>query len=123
MRAENVNVKLVGANLRIVLRHGRKSFIPEGHGIDNSVRLRRRGNMPSASFCQLERVAHDAVAPAPGKDRLLNRKFIHRAPVEAAANFRVLAFGILPYDIKIDLARLEVLYRSFHAGKESHRTK
>ena len=46
-----------------------------------------------------------------------------RAFVEAAADFGVFAFGVLAHDVKIDLARLEILYGRFHALQQAHRTQ
>ncbi len=122
VRREDVDVVLVSRNVRIVGGHGAEAFVPEGHGVDDAVRLGRRGEVllrPSAG--EVERVAHDAVHPVAGEDGLLDRDLPLRALEEPAADLRVLTLGVLPHDHEVDVLRRAAGQRRSNARQQAHR--
>ena len=109
---EYIDVVLVGADVGVILRDRPEALVPEGHGMDDTVGLRCRGDMfRIALSCQLERVAHDAVNAFTREDILLDRHFRLRAAIKAPTNLRVLAFVILTHNEKIDILRTAITQR------------
>ena len=55
------------------------------------------------TLCEIERVLKDAIDATSGENTLLHGTFVLRAFVLNAANIRVFAFDIFPYDQKVDV--------------------
>jgi hypothetical protein len=73
---EDVDVVLVGAHVRIALRHFGEALVPVGHGDRDAVRLGGRGQVPlRPRHRQLEGELHDAVGAAAGEDAFLDHGF------------------------------------------------
>src|SRR3546814_12972499 len=69
---------------------------------------------------QLEGIAHDAVAAAPGEHGFLHGKLVLGVAVHAAADLGIFALVILAHHVVVDVARFAVLQRSEErrVGKE-----
>ncbi len=72
-------------------------------------------------MCEFERKTHDAIGAAPRKNRLLHRQLVVGAFEHAPADRRILAFAVLAHHPEIDVARLPVRERAFHARHQAHR--
>ena len=72
---------------------------------------------------QLEGIAHDPVAAAPGEHRLLHRHLVFGALEKPAADRGIFALVVLAHDVEIDVARRAVLERRVDPGQEPHRAQ
>src|SRR5437588_1475009 len=115
---EDVDVELIGLDLGVLLPYLGESLVPEGHGVDVAVRLRRRAEVSLALPGQLDRVAYRAIVALPGEDGLLDGGLALAPPEEAAAHFRIFALGVLAHDDEVDLPRRAAGQRRRHAGQE-----
>ncbi len=100
-----------------------EALVPERHGVDDAVRLGRRGHVLLSGAREVEGVAHDPVAAAPGEDRLLHRHLVLAVGVEPAADLGIFALVILAHDIEIDVAGHAVAQRRLHPGQQPHRAQ
>ena len=105
VRRENVDVELVGAYRWVLGADGGETFVPVGHRDRDTVRLGGRGQVLFRTLCrQIEGEAHDPVDADAGEDALLNHEFAFGTLEHAAADTRILAFGVLPNDQEVDVA-------------------
>ena len=105
-------------------RDGGEALVPIGHGVLDAVRLRgRRHVLRLAPGRELERVAQDAVGPAPGEHALLRHHLVLGAGVDAPADVGVLALVVLAHHEKIDVRRGPAVQRRPHALQQAHRAE
>ena len=107
MRGKNVDMELVGADVRIIRLHRREALVPERHGVHDAVRLGGGGDVllrPLAG--ELEGIAHHPVGAAPGEDRFLHRGFVLGAAEHAPADLGIFAFDIFAHDEEVDVVRV-----------------
>src|ERR1700751_271547 len=102
MCGENINVELVGVDIREFGADGGEAFVPKGHRVDDAVGFRSRSDVLAARARELEGVTQDAVAAVARENRFLQRKFFAGAMENATAHFGVFAFRILADDAEID---------------------
>ena len=86
MGGQDIDMILVRADVGILCSHGLKTFIPEGHRVDDAVRFRRGSKMLVSLACQFKRVAHHAVHSAPSEDGLLDGHLLVGSFIEAPAD-------------------------------------
>src|SRR6202162_1395644 len=82
MRRQNIDVKLVGAHVRVFGADFFETLIPEGHRVDDAVRFRGGGEMLLTFSGQLKSKAQNAIHTPPGEDRLLDGHLVFRALIE-----------------------------------------
>ena len=119
MRGQDVDVELVGADVRVIRLHRREALVPERHGVDDAVRLGRGGDVLLRPLArQLEGVAHDAVGAAAGEDRFLHRGFVLGAAEHAPADLGILALDVLAHDEEVDVVGPAAGERARHAAQQ-----
>ena len=121
MRGQDIDVVLVGLDVGIVARDRGEALVPERHRVDDAVRLGRRGDVLLAGAGELEGVAHDPVAAAPGEHRFLHRHFVLGAGVQSAADFGVLTLVVFAHDEEVDIARPAVAQRRLRPRRAAER--
>ena len=121
---EDVDVELVGVDVGILRGERREALVPEGHGVDDAVRLRGGGEAARrAAPRELEGVAHHAVHAAPGEDALLHRHLVLGAREQAPSDLRVLALVVLAHHVEVDLLRTASRERRSEALQAAHRAQ
>ena len=110
MRGQDVDVVLVGADVRILRRHRAKALVPVRHRDRDAVRLGRRGDVlrRAASAPARTRTCRMRSTPLRVNIDLLEHDLALGALEHAAADRRVLAFGVLAHDDEVDVAGLAV---------------
>src|SRR4051812_34865711 len=122
MRAEDVDVELVDAHVRVLLRHRLYPLVPVGHRDGDAVRLGRRGEMLlRPRLGQVERVAEDPIHALAREGTLLHHHLLVGAFVKAAADGGVLALVVLAHHPEIDVPRFAIAQRRGHARHEADR--
>jgi hypothetical protein len=120
--AQDVDVVPVGRDLGIVYGHGGEALVPVGHGVDDAVRLGRRGQVSlRPTLRQLESVAKRAVDALPREDVFLDHRLLLGSGVEHSADLGVLALVVLAHDEEIDVPGLAAGERRADAFEEPHR--
>jgi len=123
-RGENIDVILVPFNVGEILRHGFDALVPERHGDGDAVRLGGGGEMLLRRLaCELEGEFQHAIDADARHHRFLHHDFTLGAGEHAAANRRILAFGVLAHDPEVDIAGFAIGERRGHAGHQPHRAK
>src|SRR5208283_1771595 len=79
--------------------------------------------MVLAGSRQIESVAHDAIAPAPGKHCFLKRHLGICIEVETPAYFRVFALIVFTDNAEIDFSRREPFHWRMNTAQQPHWTK
>src|SRR5579862_8070962 len=92
MRGQNINVELIGTDVRKFLGDGGKSFVPERHGVNDAVRFRGGSHVRFSRARQIKRVAQDSVQTALREDGLLQSHLVVGAAENSAADVGVFAF-------------------------------
>src|SRR5215472_6251053 len=121
VRGQDVNVKLVRSDVRILSCHSPKTCIPERHGVNDPIRFCRRSQMLVSVACQFKCITQDAIDATPREDCLLDRHFLFGPFVEPAADVRVFPLIVFSDDAKFDLAGLPVLERALDSRKQANR--
>ena len=87
VRAQNIDVVLVGTDVGILRGHLGEAFVPVWHGVDDAVRLGGgRDVFLRPGHCQFEGVFDDAVGAVAGEHALLGDEFAVGAGEHAAAD-------------------------------------
>ncbi|KCB33435.1 hypothetical protein L541_1548 [Bordetella hinzii CA90 BAL1384] len=123
VRAQDVDVVLVPAHVRILRGDIGHALIPPGHGDRNAIGLGRRGQVLAALARQLEGELEHPVGAHPREDAFLYHHLALGAREQAAAAVGILAFGVFADDVEIDLAGLAVGQWRGHARHQAHRTQ
>src|SRR5580704_11663020 len=121
MGSENIDVVLIGAYVLIFLGQRLKSFMPEGHRVDDPIGFGGGGQVALAGPGQLKSKAHHAIDSAFGENSLLNGHLVGRAFIQSAADIGILAFVIFADNAKVDFSGFPFLKRAFHPFEQSHR--
>ena len=105
-----------GLNLRVILRHRRKNFVPQNHAVALRVALRNGGDSLTRT-CDglLKRGADDSLATAPREDGSLNSNVVVRALIDATADIGVLPLGVLAKHEHVDRAGCFAVQRTVYA--------
>ena len=77
----------------------------------------------AAALREIEGVAQDAVDADAAHHRLLHHDLALGARIHLAADRGIFALGVLAHDEEIDVARLAVGQRRWHARHQAHRTQ
>ena len=121
VRGQDVDVELVGLDVRVLLGDRREALVPIGHGDRDAVRLGGGDDLAAlARHGEIEGVAHDALAALLGEDGGLDRPFELGALVHAPADRGILALVVLAHDEVVDVAGLAVGERRLEAVEEAH---
>src|SRR6266446_7893070 len=123
MCGQDIDVKLVGANVRKLRSHGTKTFIPERHRMDDPVGFRRRGQMLLSFARQFKSETQYTVHAAPCEYGLLHGHLVFGAFIETSANVRIFAFVVFANDREINLTRFPLLQGRLDSLEEAHRPK
>ena len=124
VRGQDVDVVLAGSHAGIGGGHLVEALVPERHGDRDAVGLGGRGDVPGGpAFGELEGEPHDAIRAVSREDALLQDRLALGALEDAAAQARVLALGVLPDHVEVDVADLPARQRRGHAGHEPHRSQ
>src|ERR1700737_790168 len=123
MRGENVDMKLIGANVRIFARERTEAIVPKRHGVNDAVRFGSGRKMFFTLAGQFERETQHAVHAAAREYRLLNGHLIFSAFIQTPANVGIFPFVVFANDGEIDLAWFPIFQRRFDAFEKAHRTK
>ena len=122
MRAQDVDVELIGANRRMVCRHCTKAFVPIRHRDRDAVRLRRRRQVLGRTRArEIERELHDSIDAFAGKNRFLKHDLALGALEHPSADRRIFPFGVLANDDEVDVAGFAICERRRDAGHQSAR--
>src|SRR6476620_5828604 len=122
MRGENIDVELVDLHVRIGRGHAGDPFVPIRHGVNNAVRLGRRGEVTFRTrLCQFEGKSQNPVDSLAAEDALLNDDFLIRAAIKPAADLGIFAFVVFAHYMEIDIARGSPRQRAWNAGQQSYR--
>ena len=97
---------LGGPHVRVASRHRAETLVPVRHGVNDAVRLGRRGEMLRlARTRELEGVLEHLVDPPAGEDALLHDHLAFGAFVEPPSDLGVLALVVLAHDVEVDVLR------------------
>ena len=117
MRCQNINVKLVNMDARIVLGHFHNSLIPVRHGDGNTIGFGGTGEMLlGAGLGQFKGEFQDAINTNARHDGLLHHNFTLCARVHAPANAGVLTLGVFAHDVHVNFTGLPGRAVSSHHG-------
>ena len=117
MRSQNIDVKLVNTDTRIVLGHFYDSLIPIRHGDGNAVGFGGAGEMLlRASLRKFKGEFQDAIDTNARHDRFLHHNFTLGARVHAPANAGVLTLGVFAHDVHVNFTGLSGRAISSHHG-------
>ncbi|BAK13564.1 probable tartrate dehydrogenase/decarboxylase [Pantoea ananatis AJ13355] len=106
---KNINMIFIHLDLGIVLTHRLNAVIPVGHGNRDTVRFSGRGQVFfGPTLGQFEGKLQNAIDAHAGHDRFLNDHLPLGAGEHGAAHAGILAFGVFPHHVEIDIARLTV---------------
>ena len=101
MRGQNIDMVLLARHVGVALPHRPETLVPERHGMDDTVRLRRRGQLLLPRARQVEGELHHPVAAETGKDGVLNDSLLIRPGVKPPANLGILALVVFAHNVEI----------------------
>ena len=121
-RRERVDVVLAVLDRRIVLADDVGDLVPQHHRMRERVRLGRARDQASRALRrELEAVAQDPLDAGAREHTDLLRDLVRRAAMDAAADARVLALGVLAHAHHVDLRGTAVRERRREPVEEPHR--
>src|SRR6202790_2889967 len=123
MSRQNIDVILIGANVRKLLADDAEPFVPERHGVNDAIGFCGGGHVRFAFPCQLECESQYSIHPATGEVGLLHGHLLIRVSKDSAAHIGVLAFIVYANDAKIDLPRLNFSERRFNPLQQTPRAQ
>lgn len=123
-RAQGVDVLLVPAHLRELLRHLGRACVPPRHAHRHAIALGRHGQVLARALAGLlESEAQHTVGAVAGEHRLLHHHLALGTLEHRAAHRGVLALGVFAHDQHVDVAGGPASERGWHAIEEARRAQ